>query len=333
MSTQYPAEVFRWMLTSLQTVPIFYGVIPVKELYKVFESGKEKHPAVGDISEKDYTEMLRTMLAIANHTELAGTPGLFAVGITCKFDGNELIPIDSDVLVKAVRSEKKKDPVKLDDYRILTYDEVMQVLQKGYIETPEATAMENYLKTRWKMSEDDAVGLVRHFSIGFRTGEDMPQESVNELIGILGIHELTQDEMMEILNILVQLYNGTGQMSRNGWPPNELYEKRYGQKAPVINGRFEESPNVSPTEILKNLKPGSKVMPGSSHMAAILKAHEAELKARGIEVDYEVSASRYHDTRVTPEGTTQRTRGQKVYPNDPCPCGSGRKYKYCHGMR
>ena len=46
MSTQYPAEVFRWMLTSLQTVPIFYGVIPVKELYKVFESGKEKHPAV-----------------------------------------------------------------------------------------------------------------------------------------------------------------------------------------------------------------------------------------------------------------------------------------------
>ncbi len=21
----------------------------------------------------------------------------------------------------------------------------------------------------------------------------------------------------------------------------------------------------------------------------------------------------------------------KVYPNDPCPCGSGKKYKYCHG--
>ena len=22
---------------------------------------------------------------------------------------------------------------------------------------------------------------------------------------------------------------------------------------------------------------------------------------------------------------------KKVQPNDPCPCGSGRKYKYCHG--
>jgi preprotein translocase subunit SecA len=22
---------------------------------------------------------------------------------------------------------------------------------------------------------------------------------------------------------------------------------------------------------------------------------------------------------------------EKVYPNDPCPCGSGKKYKQCHG--
>jgi preprotein translocase subunit SecA len=23
----------------------------------------------------------------------------------------------------------------------------------------------------------------------------------------------------------------------------------------------------------------------------------------------------------------------KVYPNDPCPCGSGKKYKQCHGRK
>lgn len=26
-------------------------------------------------------------------------------------------------------------------------------------------------------------------------------------------------------------------------------------------------------------------------------------------------------------------RGQKIYPNDPCPCGSGKKYKKCCGRR
>jgi len=28
---------------------------------------------------------------------------------------------------------------------------------------------------------------------------------------------------------------------------------------------------------------------------------------------------------------TQRRVGEKVGRNDPCPCGSGKKYKKCHG--
>ena len=27
----------------------------------------------------------------------------------------------------------------------------------------------------------------------------------------------------------------------------------------------------------------------------------------------------------------KRREGNKIYPNDPCPCGSGKKYKQCHG--
>jgi preprotein translocase subunit SecA len=34
----------------------------------------------------------------------------------------------------------------------------------------------------------------------------------------------------------------------------------------------------------------------------------------------------------TANGTvTQRRTGEKVGPNAPCPCGSGKKYKKCHG--
>ena len=32
-----------------------------------------------------------------------------------------------------------------------------------------------------------------------------------------------------------------------------------------------------------------------------------------------------------PEGVQQVVRGDKVGRNDPCPCGSGKKYKKCHG--
>ncbi len=30
-------------------------------------------------------------------------------------------------------------------------------------------------------------------------------------------------------------------------------------------------------------------------------------------------------------GTTVKREGPKIGRNDPCPCGSGKKYKYCHG--
>jgi preprotein translocase subunit SecA len=32
-----------------------------------------------------------------------------------------------------------------------------------------------------------------------------------------------------------------------------------------------------------------------------------------------------------PEGATVVRAGEKVGRNDPCPCGSGKKYKHCHG--
>ena len=31
------------------------------------------------------------------------------------------------------------------------------------------------------------------------------------------------------------------------------------------------------------------------------------------------------------QGAALRARRQKVGRNDPCPCGSGKKYKQCHG--
>ena len=33
-----------------------------------------------------------------------------------------------------------------------------------------------------------------------------------------------------------------------------------------------------------------------------------------------------------PEGATVVRSGAKVGRNDPCPCGSGKKYKHCHGQ-
>ncbi|WP_432765200.1 SEC-C metal-binding domain-containing protein, partial [Hungatella effluvii] len=38
-------------------------------------------------------------------------------------------------------------------------------------------------------------------------------------------------------------------------------------------------------------------------------------------------------TRGFSQAAEPRRNVQKIYPNDPCPCGSGKKYKKCCGKK
>ncbi len=59
---------------------------------------------------------------------------------------------------------------------------------------------------------------------------------------------------------------------------------------------------------------------------------EQEARAKAAQSGYEVISGGKAGARRTGGGTVRR-EGAKVGPNDPCPCGSGKKYKYCHGRR
>jgi len=67
------------------------------------------------------------------------------------------------------------------------------------------------------------------------------------------------------------------------------------------------------------------IMPGSAAFAKTLKEAEPQLRAMGANVDYSSIDS---FATVGPYG---ERRVVKVGRNDPCPCGSGKKYKHCHG--
>jgi preprotein translocase subunit SecA len=47
----------------------------------------------------------------------------------------------------------------------------------------------------------------------------------------------------------------------------------------------------------------------------------------------ELEAARAASTSSSPNGNSPRVTGEKVGRNDPCPCGSGKKYKKCHGAQ
>jgi len=74
------------------------------------------------------------------------------------------------------------------------------------------------------------------------------------------------------------------------------------------------------------------IVPGSSHAAAMLAEGREQLGQMGINIDLDATATDISSISFENgiNGTMTKTT-KKVYPNDPCPCGSGKKFKKCCG--
>jgi preprotein translocase subunit SecA len=47
----------------------------------------------------------------------------------------------------------------------------------------------------------------------------------------------------------------------------------------------------------------------------------------------EMKTARKQPVYIAEGGVTYKRNTRKIMPNDPCPCGSGKKYKKCHGRK
>lgn len=74
------------------------------------------------------------------------------------------------------------------------------------------------------------------------------------------------------------------------------------------------------------------IVPGSSNMAKLLLEGRNELNQMGFNIDFDSTATEI-PVYPMPDGIEGYVRvvTKKIYPNDPCPCGSGTKYKRCCG--
>ena len=91
-----------------------------------------------------------------------------------------------------------------------------------------------------------------------------------------------------------------------------------------------------PNELIRRELAGGipTIVPGSSHAAAMLRDAAPQLKEMGIPVDLDGNAD-IIPTALYPNGLDGKVVSveKRIYPNDPCPCGSGKKYKKCCGRK
>ena len=163
----------------------------------------------------------------------------------------------------------------------------------------------DYLKALWakistnKLEQMEAISAVMNGAfpeaVGLSENEEIPESVVAKLP--------TMDDLNALMPHINEFINCINRRDRKGWRPKDLFKKMY--------------PN--------GLTSMPTLMPGSVQAAKSMKGAEAQLRAMGANVDY---SSIDNFTTIGPFG---ERRVVKVGRNDPCPCGSGLKYKKCHG--
>ena len=112
-------------------------------------------------------------------------------------------------------------------------------------------------------------------------------------------------EINKLMPTVTNFYNNINLRSRRGWAPAKLSAVMYKDGIPM------------PTT----------VVPGSSRAARNMAGMQPFFDQMGVNLDLS-GAGQY-----TSYGSYGEKKNVKIYPNDPCPCGSGLKYKKCCGRK
>jgi preprotein translocase subunit SecA len=98
----------------------------------------------------------------------------------------------------------------------------------------------------------------------------------------------------------------------------------YGQKDPLVE--YQKEAYALFVDMMLRLR--EQVL---GYLFAVELREEGQIEEAQAKKEHQASAQRMR-MNLEPEPVAVRRDGRKVGRNDPCPCGSGKKYKKCHGL-
>ena len=191
------------------------------------------------------------------------------------------------------------------DFYIPSAQQIDEICRIGYEASSSAyKKLESFFIKKLKFSYEQAVtGCLQVWANSYE-GES-PSKIINKMTE--ANIEFEEKMINELLELLVAAHNNTRMKENRGYKPSEMARKMPIDKMPTI-------------------------VPASSKAATILKDAVPHLQAMGVPVDLNGNTD-VIQTAMFPKGMNEEPIRveKKIYPNDPCPCGSGKKYKKCCG--
>ena len=193
------------------------------------------------------------------------------------------------------------------DFYIPSAQQIDEICRIGYEASSSAyKKLESFFTKKLKFSYEQAVTWCLQVWANSYEGES-PLKIINKMTE--ANIEFEEKMINELLELLVAAHNNTRMKENRGYKPSEMVRKKSVDKMPTI-------------------------VPASSNAAAILKDAAPQLEAMGVPVDLNGNTD-VIQTTMFPSGLNGEPIRveKKIYPNDPCPCGSGKKYKKCCGKK
>lgn len=193
-------------------------------------------------------------------------------------------------------------------FYIPSVQQIEEICRTGYEESSLAYGkLKKYFIKKLDLPYEQAVSWCLQVWANSYEGES-PADVISKMTEADVVFK-SERQMNEFVGLLMDAHNNTRMKENRGHKPNELIRREFAGGIPTI-------------------------VPGSAHAATMLRNAEPQLKEMGITIDLEgnadiISTSLYSNGW----GGNIVNVENKIYPNDPCPCGSGKKYKKCCGRK
>ena len=143
--------------------------------------------------------------------------------------------------------------------------------------------------------------------------EEITSEQMRELERVVML-KVVDEKWMNHIDSMDELKNGIGL-------------RAYGQKDPVVQYRLEGFDMFD--EMINDIKfDVTKILMHIRQQGEVKRQETVKITGEALEAIHSVDGGSKIGTDVD---RTVRNEGPKVGRNDPCPCGSGKKYKNCCG--
>lgn len=295
----------------LKAMTNLYGVIPLNKVYEIINF---QNP--GLLTQEEFSQYIMVARHEREYFTIAGeadqyTGRQFETSLNRLLIDLYLIERKTHYLAR-VRTLQADKPYYIPEKNIL-----LRYHDPDYTEpTPQSKAMKYFWHDMMNYSSESTKNIFLDLQLIARTVDSSIDDVVKYLEGN-ELQNLTKAQMTVFLNLYMDMHNHTRMQCNRGHTPAEISAME------AYHPNEVKSISLGPN-IRNQLSDGTlnieELLNGILTMEVPNEDIRRDLLEQLAELKKEVSA-----------GSPEPAKQQKVGRNDPCPCGSGKKYKKCCG--